>query len=93
MKVNYRLYMDVIKLPGTVYGRNQREIDIVIQTVLIFSKGMCVKLCRGKKGDFEGAKLPDVSKFEHHLDTYKYLGILGGKFMNGKMKGVVNKEY
>ena len=101
-KVNHLLFMDDLK----VYGKNENQVDNLVNTVRIFSKdiGMefgitkCAMLTmkRGKKSKSEGIELPDgqLIKNLEDEDAYKYLGILeADTIKNKEMKATLTKEY
>ena len=76
--------MDDIKL----FAKNEKELEILIQTVTIYSQdikmefgiGKCAVLVMksGKRQMAEGVKLPNQEKLRSHgeSETYKYIGIL-----------------
>ena len=82
-KLNHLLFMDSLKL----YEKSEGELDLLIQTVLIFSdnfgmvfgldKCAMLVLKRGKIVRTEGIELPDGKQMrEVNLDRCKYLGVL-----------------
>ena len=101
-KISHLLFMDDLKL----YSPNEKGLDSLVQTVRVFiedigmefgiekcgmlvmEKGMIVKSV--------GIELPGgkVIKSLQEGESYKYLGILeADKFLEGKMKLIVSKEY
>ena len=101
-KINHLLYMDDLKL----YGKNEKEINSLVQTVRIFSKDICMDfgidkcatlvLKRGILSKSEGINLPDdkVIKSVNADEGYKYLGVLqANQIMNRTMKTKICKEY
>ena len=80
-KISHLLFMDDLKL----YSRNEKELDSLVQTILIFSKdiGMefgiekCTMLVIEKRKIVKsvGIELPDrkVIKSLQEGDSYKYL--------------------
>ena len=101
-KINHLLYKDDLKL----YAKSEKELDLLIQTVRVFSKdiGMqfgiekCSTLVmkRGKRIKSDGIKMPDdqVIKSLKEGEVYKYLGILQADEVQVKeMKGKVGSEY
>ena len=102
MKINHLLFMDDLKL----YSRNQKELDSLVQTIRIFSKGIgmefgiekCAMLVfeKGKIVKSVGIALPDgkVIKSLQEAENYKYHGILEAERILGEeMKLKVSKEY
>ena len=100
--VNHLLFMDDLKL----YGKNEKQIDTLLNTVRIFSKdiGMefginkcaTVNIKRGRKVTSEGIQLPngDLIKNLEDNDAYKYLGILEADTIKSKeMKTNLTTEY
>ena len=100
--INHLLYMDDLK----VYGKNEKEVDTLVNTVRLVSEdiGMqfgiskCAMLIlkRGKKFRSEGIKLPDgqMIKSVEDDEAYKYLGILqADTIKNKEMKDIISKEY
>ena len=101
-KINHLLFMDDLKL----YSHNEKELDLLVQTIHIFSKyiGMefgiekCAVLVieKGKIVKSVGIKLPDgkVIKSLQEGENYKYLEILeADRFSGEEMKPKVFKEY
>lgn len=99
--VNHLLYMDDLKL----YGKNEKQIDTLINTVRIFSSdiGMefgidkCAVLVmkRGKLVLCDGIDMPDGNIIREVEETgYKYLGVLeADDLKHAAMKEVMSKEY
>ena len=94
--------MDDLKL----YSRSEKGLDSLVQTVRVFSKGTgmefgiekCATLVMKKRKIVKsvGIELPDrkVIKSLQEGESYKYLGILeADKFLEGKMKLNISKEY
>ena len=101
-KINHLLFMDDLK----VYGRSEKALDSLVQTVRVFSEdiGMefgiekCVMLLmeKGKIVKSVGIELPGgkLIKSLQEGESYKYLGILEAhRFLEEKMKLIVSKEY
>lgn len=101
-KINHLLYMDDLKL----YGKNEKEVDSLVQTVRVFSNDICMDFgidkCatlvvkRGTLSKSEGICLPDdrVIKTVNADEGYKYLGVLqADQIMYNKMKTKISKEY
>lgn len=100
-KINHLLFMDDLKL----YGKNEKEINSLIQTVRIFSEDIkmefgidkcaTVNLKRGKMYASEGIELPDGTKIcDANNEGYKYLGVLElDQIKHKEMKERVTKEY
>ena len=92
----YCLWMILIKL----YGKNEREIELLVQTVRIYSEDIaiefgiqkcaCIILKRGKTTSFDGINLPaeegEISTLEQG-EGFKYLGVLE------ELKTKLTKEY
>ena len=100
-KLNHLLFMDDLKL----FGKNEEQIDSLVNTVHIFSTdiGMefglrkcgVVTLKRGKLARCEGIQLPDgeVMK-EVEQEGYTYLGIVElDKIKEKEMKEKITREY
>ena len=100
--VNHLLFMDDLKL----YGKNEKQLDLLVNTVRIFSEDIkmefgiskCAVLVmkRGKYDKSPGIVLPDGAKIEEvDMDKgYKYLGILEAEEIREKsMKSNIQKEY
>ena len=100
--INHLLFMDDLKL----YGKNEKQVDTLVNTVGIFSKdiGMefgiskCVVLImkREKVRTCEGIVLPDAQTIKRleEGDGYKYLGILeADDVKHNDMKQSISKEY
>ena len=100
-KINHLLFMDDLKL----YGKNEQEINALVQLVRIMSKdvGMefgiekCAVLVmkRGVVVQNDGIVLPDDQVIKNVDESgYKYLGIIQQDgIMNGKMKAKTKEEY
>ena len=101
-KISHLLFMDDFKL----YSRSEKGLDSLVQTVRVFSEdtGMefgiekCATLVMEKRKIVKsvGIELPDrkVIKSLQEGESYKYLGILeADKFLEGKMKLNISKEY
>ena len=101
-KINHLLYIDYLKL----YAKNEKELDLLVQTVKVFSKDIGMDLgiekCstlvmkRKKKTTSDGIKLPDniVIKSLKEGEGYKYLGILQiDEVQETDMKRNVSNEY
>ena len=87
-----------------LYSRNEKELDLLVQTIHIFSKdiGMefdiekCPMLVIEKVKIVKSVdiELPDVKVIKSLQESYKYLGILeADRFLEKKMKLKVSKEY
>ena len=100
--VNHLLFMDDLK----VYGKNEKEIDILINSVRIFSQDIrmefginkcaTIVMKRGKIKESKGITLPDGQQIKslEEGDGYKYLGILEAENIKSKeMKETTTKEY
>ena len=99
--VNHLLYMDDLKLSG----RNEKQIDTLINTVRIFSSdiGMqfgidkCAVLVmkRGKLVLCDGIEMPDGNSIREVEESgYKYIGVLeADDLKHAAMKKVICKEY
>ena len=96
------MYMDDIKL----FAKNEKELEILIQTVWIYSQeiGMefgiekCAMLVMksGKWHMTDGMELPNQDKIRtlSENENYKYLGILEtDTIKQGQMKDEIKKEY
>ena len=67
MKTNHLLFRDDLN----IYSRNEKELDSLVQTILIFSKDIgrefCIEKCallvidKGKIVKSVGKELPDIS--------------------------------
>ena len=101
-KVNHLLYMDDLKL----YAKDKKELDTLIQTVRVSSKGIgmdfgiekceMIQMKRGKFLMSEGIELPNGKKIRSLDDQegYKYLGILQfDDIKHGQVKEKLKKEY
>ena len=101
--INHLLFMDDLK----VYGKNQNQVDTLVQTIRVVTTDMrmefginkCAMLImkRGRLTHSEGITLPDnlqIRRMKEDDDGYKYLGVLeveGIKHL--EMKELVRKEY
>ena len=101
--INHLLFMDDIK----VYGKNQNQVDTLVQTIRVVTTDMrmefginkCAMLImkRGRLTHLEGITLPDnlqIRGMKEDDDGCKYLGVLemeGIKHL--EMKELVRKEY
>ena len=101
--INHLLFMDDLK----VYGKNQNQVDTLVQTIRVVTTDMqmefginkCAMLImkRGRLTHSEGITLPDnlqIRGMKENNDGYKYLGVLeveGIKHL--EMKELVRKEY
>ena len=101
--INHLLFMDDLK----VYGKNQNQVDTLVQTIRVVTTDMrmefginkCAMLImkRGRLTHSEGVTLPDnlqIRGMKEDDDRYKYLGVLeveGKKHL--EMKELVRKEY
>ena len=102
VKINHLLYMDDLKL----YGKTQKDLESLIQTVRIYSSDMgmefglekCASLVmkRGKIVESDGITLPD-DKMIRNLkedESYKYLSVQElDDIKTSEMKERVSKEY
>ena len=100
-RINHLLFMDDLKL----YGKDENQIDSLIQTVYIFSRDIGMEfgvrkcgliiLRKGKVVQCEGVKLPNGETIRSiEADGYKYLGILeSDRIMEKEMKEVFRNEY
>ena len=100
--VNHLLYMDDLKL----YGKNEKEIDALVNVVRIFSRDICmefgldkcakVTIIKGKLTEGTAVILPDGNEIEN-LDLeeqYKYLGLLeSDNFEAERIKQKAKEEY
>ena len=100
--VNHLLFMDDLK----VYGKNEREVEKLIDNVRIFSEDIGMKfgikkcamltLKRGRVTESNGILLPNQQKIQclGEEEGYKYLGVLESDQIKSKeMKKNVTKEY
>ena len=91
-RINYLLYMDDLKL----YGKTDKRLDSLIQTVRIFSSSICMEfgiekcniliLKRGIKDENCDIMFPNdlkISSFKEG-ENYKYLRILEAEDINTK---------
>ena len=94
--------MDDLKL----YGRKEKELDSLVQTVRVFSQDIrmefgidkcaMIVLKRGKLVMSDGIKLPDAKEIKsmNEGEGYKYLGIIEADEIKKKeMKEKVSNEY
>ena len=100
-KVNHLLFMDDLKL----YGKNNNQIDSLVQTVWSYSEDIGMKfgidkcavlgLERGRLVRSEGIELPDGERMkEVDEEGYKYLGVLQlDKILYKDMKENIRNEY
>ena len=100
-KINHLLFMDDLKL----YGKNEDQIDSLIQTVHTFSEDIGmefgIKKCgvlvlqKGKVKQMHGIELPNgevMKKIDE--EGYKYLGIVEyDKIKESEMRSKFKKEY
>ena len=102
LRINHLLFMDDLKL----YGKNESQIDSLVQTVRVFTEDIqmefgiskCASLImkRGKVVDSMGISLPNKDRIKAigEEDSYKYLGVLeSDDIKNEEMKGVITTEY
>ena len=101
VKINHLLFMDDLKL----YGRTERELNSLVNTVHIFSEDIGMKfgmdkcnvllMQRGRMKHTEGIKLPDGELMkEIESSGYKYLGMLQDDMIRHKeMKEKLEEEY
>ena len=100
--INHLLYMDDLKL----YGKSEKEIDALVNTVRIFSEDInmnfglqkCAKvtIIRGKKAPGNYISLPDGREIKNLEieEEYKYLGLLeSDEFNSARIKTKAIKEY
>ena len=100
--VNHLLFMDDLK----VYGKNEKQVNTMINTVRIFSQDICMEfgidkcavivLKKGKLIKTEGITLPNGKEIKslEEGEGYKYLGILEAEnIKNKEMKEKTKKEY
>ena len=101
--INHLLFMDDLK----VYGKNQNQVDTLVQTIRVVTTDMQMEfginkcamhiMKRGRLTHSEGITLPDnlqIRGMKEDDDGYKYLGVLeveGIKHL--EMKELVRKEY
>ena len=92
--------MILIKL----YGKNEREIELLVQTVRIYSEDIavefgiqkcaCIILKRGKTTSFDGINLPaeeeEISALEQG-EGFKYLGVLE-ELKTKLTKGILSQD-
>ena len=100
-KINHLLFMDDLKL----YGKDENQIDSLIQTVFVFSRDIGMEfgvrkcgviiLRRGKVVRSDGVELPNGETIRSiEADGYKYLGILeADTILEKEMKEMFQKEY
>ena len=101
VKVNHLLFMDDLKL----YGKSERELNSLVNTVHIFSEDIGMKFgmdkCnvmvmeRGKMKQTTGIKLPDGEVMKQiEKDGYKYLGMIqDDQIRHKEMKLKLETEY
>ena len=101
--INHLLFMDDLK----VYGKNQNQVDTLVQTIRVVTTDMqmefginkCAMLImkRGRLMHSEGITLPDnlqIRGMKEDDDRYKYLGVLEVEGIRHlEMKELVRKEY
>ena len=101
-KINYRMYMDDIKL----FAKNEKELETLIHAVRIYGQdiGMefgiekCAMLVMksGKRHMTDGMELTNHDRIRtlEENETYKYLGILEADTIKQvQMKDMIRKEY
>ena len=101
-KLNHLLFMDDLKL----YGKTDKEIESLVQTVRVFSEDISmefgiekcasISIKRGKVHHHEGIRLPDGRTIQSMEEGqhYKYLGVLeADDIKHSDMKEVIRKEY
>ena len=100
-RINHLLFMDDLKL----YGKDENQIDSLIQTVFVFSRDIGMEfgvrkcgviiLRRGKVVRTDGVELPNGETIRSiEADGYKYLGILeADTILEKEMKEMFQKEY
>ena len=95
--------MDDLKL----YGKSEKQIDTLLQSVRIVSSDMCMEfgvskcailiMKRGKLAQCDGIQLPDnkwMRSVNESGESYKYLGILeADDIKHQEMKQLIQKEY
>ena len=99
MVINHLLYLDDLKS----YGRNQREIQSLVNTVGMFSDHICMKFgldkCASlsvKRGVVQSVATTYLNAITAMDDgsVYKYLGILEKKVFDAiQMKSIMQKEF
>ena len=101
MKINHLLFMDDLKL----YGKTERELNALVDTVHIFSEDIGMKfgmdkcnimiLEKGRRKSTEGIKLPDGELMKQiEVTGYKYLGIVqDDQIRHKEMKEKLEAEY
>ena len=102
MKIYHLIFMDDLKLNS----HNEKELDLLVQTIHIFSKDIGVEcdiekcailvIEKGKIVKSVGIEQPDgkVIKSLQERESYNYLGILEvEKFLEEEMKLKVSEEY
>ena len=101
--INHLLFMDDLKL----YGKSEKQIDTLVQSVRIVSSDMCMEfgvskcailiMKRGKLAQCDGIQLPDNKRMRsvnESGESYKYLGILeADDIKHQEMKKLIPKEY
>ena len=102
ISVNHLLYMDDLKL----FGRNEKELDMLVNTVRVFSNDICMQfgvskcgvlvMKRGKMSKCKGIEIPSGELIKE-IDTeggYKYLGVLeADAIKDKKIKDNLKREY
>ena len=102
MSINHLLFMDDLK----VFGKNEKELDMLLNTVRVFSEDIRMEfgiskcgvlvMKRGKLFRTEGIEMPSGEVIKE-IDTelgYRYLGILeADSFKDNKMKELIKTEY
>ena len=84
VSINHLLYMDDLRL----FGKNERDLDILVNTARVFSNDICMAfgaskcgvlvMKRGKMCKCKGIEIPSGELIKE-IDTeggYKYLGVL-----------------
>jgi len=97
--VNHLLYLDDLKL----YGRNQCEIQSLVNTAKMFSDDICMKFgfnkCASlsiKRGVVQAVVTPNLDGILplNEGSVYKYLGVLENNVFNiTKIKALVQQEF
>ena len=100
--LNYLLFMANFKL----YGKNEKQVDTLINTVRVFSSDIAMEfgiskcavlvMTSGKVSKCEGIRMPDAQVIRglEEGDRYKYLGILeADDLKHAHMKEAISKEY
>ena len=102
LSINHLLFMDDLK----VYGKNETELETLLNSVRIFSNDICMEfginkcgilvMKRGELIKSEGMMIPpdEIIKEIDTEDGYKYLGVLEADTMKEKkMKDILKEEY